>query len=257
VKLHDAVIAMYDAWLFHPAHEDLHGPAYSNFGWWAGGAADGACAAEALVGALVAPAGAVRGRVLDAGCGKGGSTESLARRWPHATVVGVNIAASQLAARPRGAAGGAAYARMDAARLGFAAGSFDAVVSVEAAYHFGTRSRFLREAHRVLRPGGKLLVADILWRRFMHRIGRVLPIANHLRTAGEYADLCREIGFRAVSVRDVTAATWRGYRRHGLRVFPRRALRRGAPAFAAAFPLWIALLEAGLSQYVLVSAERP
>jgi ubiquinone/menaquinone biosynthesis C-methylase UbiE len=45
---------------------------------------------------------------------------------------------------------------MDAARLAFADAQFDAVICVEAAFHFDTRAAFLREALRVLKPAGAL-----------------------------------------------------------------------------------------------------
>jgi len=48
----------------------------------------------------------------------------------------------------------------------FAGGRFDAVVSVEAAHLYPDVPAFLREVHRVLRPGGCFLYADVLNDRF-------------------------------------------------------------------------------------------
>lgn len=92
-------------------------------------------------------------RVLDLGCGKGRFARALAALG--AEVVGVDLSASMLAE-----ASGFDRARASARSLPFAESVFDVVVAVEVLEHVGAVEPVLREARRVLRPGGRLLVVD-------------------------------------------------------------------------------------------------
>jgi ubiquinone/menaquinone biosynthesis C-methylase UbiE len=100
-------------------------------------------------------------RVLDIGCGTGRLAERLvAERVP--SVVGCDFSAGMLAqAAERLASAGSrvALARGDATRLPFADATFDAAVSTEAFHWFPDQAAALRELRRVLRPGGRVLLA--------------------------------------------------------------------------------------------------
>ena len=103
-------------------------------------------------------------RILDAGCGIGGTSLYLAEQLHH-EVVGVTLSTVQLQqARRRAAASRAPimprFERRDFADTGFADGSFDGVFAIESVCHAGDKRAFLREAHRLLRPGGRLVLAD-------------------------------------------------------------------------------------------------
>src|SRR3546814_7519136 len=92
------------------------------------------------------------GSVLDVACGKGETTRYLSRHFAPDKITAINISEKQLA-RGRQNVPGATFRLMDATALEFADASFDAVVCVEAAFHFNTREKFLAEALRVLKIG--------------------------------------------------------------------------------------------------------
>ena len=102
--------------------------------------------------------------LLDVGCGIGGSARILARDYGF-DVLGISISQAQVARataltppdlRCR-------FQVMDALDLQLANGRFDAVWSVEAGPHMPDKQRFADELLRVLKPGGRLAVAD--WNR--------------------------------------------------------------------------------------------
>jgi len=97
-------------------------------------------------------------RILDVGCGTGQLTARLGRELPEACVVGCDFSRGMLA-RARGRSRAAHWVQADAQRLPFPAGHFDALVSTEAFHWFPDPDAALGEFHRVLAPGGRLLVA--------------------------------------------------------------------------------------------------
>jgi SAM-dependent methyltransferase len=94
------------------------------------------------------------GRVLDLGTGTGAAALVLARRFPQAEVVGVDLSEAMLAeARrkvPPEAAGRVRFERADASALQFADGSFDLV-------SLANMIPFFEELARVVAPGGSVL----------------------------------------------------------------------------------------------------
>ncbi|MFM7087241.1 MAG: methyltransferase domain-containing protein [Cyanobium sp.] len=103
--------------------------------------------------------------VLDVGCGIGGSARILARDYGF-EVLGISISPGQIARARELTPAGLSHCRfavMDALNLELDDGCFDAVWSVEAGPHMPDKQRYADELLRVLRPGGRLAVAD--WNR--------------------------------------------------------------------------------------------
>ncbi len=144
-----------------------------HLGYWAdpvqadGSFEDFAAAAERLSW-MVCEAGDVQNgqRILDVGCGIGGTIASLNKHLAGVDLCGVNIDTRQIeVARetvlPR-PGNKVQFVAGDACRLPFADRSIDVVTAVECSFHFPSRREFMREAKRVLRPGGMLSVSDLV-----------------------------------------------------------------------------------------------
>ncbi|MEA2618311.1 MAG: hypothetical protein QOE72_4094 [Chloroflexota bacterium] len=119
-------------------------------------------------------------RVLDVGCGTGILATRISEDGWGARVVGCDLSMGMLrraAARVRGA-----WVQGDALRLPLRDGALDAVISTQAFHFLPDRRAALAEFHRVLRPGGLLVIAMINPRtlavsRLMSRAGtRVLGV---------------------------------------------------------------------------------
>ncbi|MGA5259177.1 methyltransferase domain-containing protein [Streptomyces griseoincarnatus] len=116
--------------------------------------------------AALGPADA--GRVLDFTCGSGEWGIALAGADPRARVTAHDhpalLAVARESAAEFGVAGRFRFVAADFGGTPFAEGEFDTVVMAHAGRFAGRRTaaRMIRECARVLRPGGTLLLADIM-----------------------------------------------------------------------------------------------
>lgn len=198
-------------------------------------------------------------RVLDLCAGLGGPARFLAARR------GCQVVALELnAGRAAGAARLTALVRLerrvrvvrgDAAALPFAPARFEACLSQEALLHVADKAAVLREAHRVLAPGGRLAFTD--WvarpalgdgeRRRLHE----WMAATTLQTLDGYRALLGAASFGSVTAEDL-ADEWRAVLRTRLEMF--RAMRADTVArlgearyqeYDRLYTFFVGLIEAG------------
>jgi ubiquinone/menaquinone biosynthesis C-methylase UbiE len=106
------------------------------------------------------------GTVLDVGTGPGALAVEIARRCGSCSVIGVDLAPEMLApaqqrARDAGVSDRVDFRVADAEDLPLADASVDVVVSTLSLHHWRDVPAILRELHRVVRPGGRVLIYDL------------------------------------------------------------------------------------------------
>jgi ubiquinone/menaquinone biosynthesis C-methylase UbiE len=137
-------------------------------------------------------------RVLDVGCGAGHLSFAVAAKA--GAVVASDLSPEMLAAvaaeAKRRGLDNLVTQRASAEALPFADASFDAVCTRFSAHHWADLRRGISEMHRVLKPGGRLIVIDV-----------VAPDSALFDTHLQALELLRD----ASHVRDHSVAEWAGH----------------------------------------------
>lgn len=153
-------------------------------------------------------------RVLDIGSGLGGASRVLAATYG-CRVTGIDLTeeycrVAATLAEWVGLSGEVEYRQANALDLPFDDAAFDLVWTQHAAMNIPDKARLYAEARRVLKPGGRFALYDVLqgpggpihfpvpWARD--------PAISHLVTPDELRRLLTSVGFEIVSWRETTAA---------------------------------------------------
>lgn len=206
-------------------------------------------------------------KILDVGCGYGGTIRMLNEAFSNCELVGINIDQKQIRRAEditkEKNNNKISFIEADALNLPFDDGSVDAVLAVESIFHFDSREKFLKECSRVLRKGGRVVLSDFVPVRPFNTLFNWLE--SRFRLAGKaygslhidinkstYLRMARNNGFE-IEFEDITKNTLPTYsilKKHF------RALGEDSRKFVSA-TTWIEIpSRLGLLKYLLISLKK-
>lgn len=171
-------------------------------------------------------------KILDAGCGVGGSAIYLAQHYG-CKVVGVTLSDHQVRKARQYALDAnltdlVSFHVMDYQRTSFPDQSFDVIWGIESICHAPDKRAFVKEAARLLKPGGRIIIADgfalqnhyeqqdlALMQRWLRGWG-----VDSLETASNFHAYLKENRFQDILFQDVTQRVWPSAKRLYLYSWP-------------------------------------
>jgi tocopherol O-methyltransferase len=216
--------------------------------------------------------------VLDAGCGIGGSSLWLAKN------IGCNVRGISLSEKQVNTANGLAvkdqvehlakFEQRDFTNTGFADETFDVVWAIESVCHAEDKSAFLKEAFRILKKDGRLIMADFFKEETLDgkNAFQIQQWAHgwavdDFSTKREFEDYLNKTGFSAIQIEDASGAIMRSakrlYRSYFVgsvlgflyRIVNRKATLQGKKNIDTAY-LQYKTLQRKLWKYLIISAEK-
>ena len=156
-------------------------------------------------------------RVLDAGCGVGGSAIYLAQKYG-CHVTGITLSKRQVEtakknAKKSGVSDKTEFLAMDFEKTTFANNEFNVVWGIESICYADSKKRFSKEAYRLLKKGGQLIIADGFATKNKYETEaeeKIISKSNSgwklksIETADKFKLFLKQSGFKKISFSDIT-----------------------------------------------------
>lgn len=145
--------------------------------------------------------------LLDAGCGTGAMLGMFRKDCPDKKYTGIDLSEKMIQTAKKKKLDGVRFVEGDCENLPFAENSFDVVTCSMSFHHYPNPEKFFQSLHRVLRPGGRLVLRDMaagskamMW--FFNHIE--IPVLRtvlrkgdvHVYTEDDIQKLCRISGLK-------------------------------------------------------------
>ncbi|MCJ7697199.1 MAG: class I SAM-dependent methyltransferase [Thermoplasmata archaeon] len=159
-------------------------------------------------------------QILDAGCGVGGTSIYLAKKYPMVSFTGISIApseiqfATELAVQNK-VTENTRFLQNNFCDIKFPDGSFDGVIALESINYASDTRELFQEMYRILKPGGRLVVLDGF--RTQKRLSPMMQKAYHHWLSGRAIDdlvsindcvmLMAEQKFQQITATDISSRT--------------------------------------------------
>lgn len=197
---------------------------------------------------------AASGSVLDVACGPGILSAAIARSAREVTAFDLTPQMLNKAAQhcAEAGVGNVSFREGNAAELPFVNAAFDAAVTRLSVHHFDRPGRVMSEIFRVLRPGGRFVVADVISSEVpaeseLQNAIEILRDPSHVRMlpGSELTSLVKEAGFAIESLttwdKPREFEEWMGIVNDAARIPPLRAVVRALASAGASAGMGLSL----------------
>jgi len=184
-----------------------------NFGYWPPGVNNlgdaQRCFVDQVLENLRLPEG-VAANGLEIGCGVGGVSIHMLRQMPTLHMTGLDIAVEQIErarenAQTMGVGDRFSALHGSSMAIPVADGAYDLTACIESSFHYEEKEAFFAENFRVLKPGGRSIVADITC---ANHHGLLFKKDHYFESVDKYMSIAHAVGFSVERVQDIGARVY-------------------------------------------------